>query len=70
MSWERRAKQREFLHRPLLFFDKSLVRSFSFFEKPPHRLGYSPYPAGLCIIDMAFRRLLVRTPPAFPYGVV
>lgn len=33
MSWESRAKQRELLKLPRPFLDKSLVRSFSSFEK-------------------------------------
>lgn len=44
MSRESRAKQREFLKLARPFFDKSLVRSFSSFEKPRHRLVISKSP--------------------------
>ena len=40
MSPELRAKQREFLKLARPFFDKSLVRSYSSFEKPCHRPGH------------------------------
>jgi len=35
-----------FLKRSRLFFNKSLVRNFSSFERPHHRLGSLPGPPG------------------------
>ncbi len=43
------------------FFNKSLVRSFSSFEKLRHRPDALPVRPGFALIDIACSRLLVRT---------
>jgi len=60
MSRESRAKQREFLKLARPFFDKSLVRSFSSFEKPHYWPGTLPSPPGFAELILPVAGLFVR----------
>lgn len=53
VSEESRTKQREVLKLDRPFFDKSLVRSYSSFERLHHPPGTIPCWPGLCLIGIA-----------------
>lgn len=71
MSREPRAKQREFLKLDRPFFDKSLVRRFSSFEKPRHRpvISKSPiYQQKATYVDFLLSKNFIFGPALYRAG--